>query len=260
MSRNANAPSRAASAATASTNPEVNWTAVDKACDALKSYDYGSSRAALMPIDDAVVACLGDAKSRKKLEKRLATLLQTQIPPLAKEFLCRKLLLIGSADSVPALRALLADKNLSHWARTALELIPSPKAVKALRESLPRLSGLQKTGVVVSLGMRRDPKSVSALAALLKQPDLRMAGAAAEALGNIGTVRAAKALLEFRQHSPDAVRPIVADACLACAERLASANNKARAITIYEALASSPQPEQVRLAARRGLSKVTGKK
>jgi len=260
MPQDTNARSRAGSAPKPPARPDVTPAELDTALNALKSYDYGSSRAALTPIDNAVVACLGDARARRTLEKRLAGLLKTDIPPVAKEYLCRKLILIGSADSVPALRALLADKNVSHLARSALEHNPRPEAVRALRESLPKLSGPQRTGVVASLGMRRDSASISALAALLNDSDPQTAGAAAEALGNIGTVKASKALLEFQPRAPDAIFPIVADARLACAERLASAGNRARALVIYEALASPLQPEHVRRAARRGLSNLTGKK
>jgi len=260
MPQEKEASSRAAAAATGPAKPEFNRAAVDKAFEALRTYNYGSSRAALVPIDDAVVACRDDAGARKELERRLADLLPMNLPTPAKEFLCRKLVLIGSGDSVPPLSALLADENVSHWARTALEHIPGPEAVKALRESLPKLRGLQKVGVITSLGTRRDAESVPALATLLKDPDAQMAGAAAAALGNVGTPEAARDLLEFRPNAPDALRLVVADACLTCAERLAAADKKAEALAIYAALAGSAQPEHVRLAAKRGMSKATDKK
>jgi len=252
MPQGRKASSGAASAATSLAKPKADGAAVDKAFEALKTYDYGASRASLIPIDDAVVACLGDAGAQRVLERKLAEVLKTDVSRVAGEYVCRKLILIGSAQSVPVLAALLADEDLSHWARSTLEHIPGPEAVRALRESLPRLSGLQKTGVVISLGMRRDGKSVSALATLLKDANTQIAGAAATALGNIGTAEAAKVLLKSQPNAPDA--------CLACAERLASMGKKTVALAIYEALARSAQPEHVRLAARRGISMVVGKK
>lgn len=254
------ASSGAASASMTPAKAKVDGAAVDKAFEALKTYDYGTSRAALLPIDDAVIACLDDATLRRELEKRLVGVLKVDVSPLAKEFVCRKLSLVGSTRSVPTLAELLADKNLSHWARSALEHIPGSKAAKALRKSLPKLRGLEKIGVINSLGMRRDADSISALASLLEDPDTQIAGAAAAALGNIGTSEAAKVLLKFQPNAPHAIRLIVADACLSCAEHLASTGKKTVAPAIYKALAGSPQPEHIRIAARRGLSMPVGKK
>lgn len=260
MSRNTSALSGAAAEASESAGPAVDPTALDKSIEALKTYDYGANRAALVPIDDAVVAGLGDPAAAKELEKRLAALLKSNASPVAKDYVCRKLHLIGSAESVPALAELLADKDLSHPARQALEHIPDPAAARALRESLPKLGDPQKAGVIDSLGMRRDEDSVKTLTAFLKDPDTRIAGAAAAALGNIATTRAARALRRFQPKAPDAVRPAVADACLACAERLLIEGRKRTARALYEALCNSEQPEHVQLAAKRGISIASGKK
>ena len=254
------ASSGAAPAAASPAKPKVDAAALEKAFEALKTYDYGTNRAALMPLDDAVVACLDDAGSRRGLEKRLVGVLKADVSPLAKEFVCRKLSLIGSAQSAAALADLLAEPKLSHWARSALEHIPGSKAAKALRRSLPNLRGLEKIGVIHSLGVRRDAASASALASVLDDPDTQIAGAAAAALGDIGTAEAARVLLKSQPHAPDTIRLVVADACLSCAEHLLSAGKKTVAAAIYKALAGSAQPEHVRIAATRGLSIAVGKK
>ena len=80
--------------------------------------------------------------------------------------MCRKLTIVGTAASVPALAGLLGDKDHSHMARYALERIPAPEAGQALREALARLSGNLKIGVISSLGLRRDAAAVSALGEL----------------------------------------------------------------------------------------------
>ena len=49
------------------------------------------------------------------------------------DYVCRVLRVIGTADSVPALAGLLAERNLSHMARYALQDNPAPEA-QALRE------------------------------------------------------------------------------------------------------------------------------
>ena len=110
--------------------------ALDKAFDALKSYDWGADRNVLKPIDDAVVASGKNAAARKNLEKRLAGVLKSDVSRAAKDYLCRHLSLVGSAGCVPTLAPLLTDQKLSHLARFALERIPAPEAAKALREAL----------------------------------------------------------------------------------------------------------------------------
>jgi HEAT repeat protein len=157
---------------------------------------------------------------------------------------------------VPALAALLADKDNAHAARDTLEAMPGPEAVQAIRESLPKLTGLQKVGAIQTLGTRRDAASTAALAGLLADQDRQVAAAAAAALGEIGTLEAAEAL---RKPGPNAFvgRPfqavsVLADALLACAERLAADGKKAESQAIYAALDVPEQPKHVRWAAGRG--------
>jgi len=233
---------------------------LDKVFEALKTYDWGTDRNLLNPVDDAVVATHGDAAARLALETRLAAVLKTGVSRDAKDFICRKLRTIGTAASVPALAELLPDKDNSHMARYALERIPAPEAAQAMRDALPKLSGALKVGVIGSLGARRDAASVSALSAALTDADVQVAGAAACALGDIGTSEAAKALVEFAAKSPDTVKPALADASLVCAERLLANGKKIEAMRVYKSLGGADQPKLVRLAATRGLLAVAGKK
>src|SRR5437588_8704470 len=124
---------------------------LDQAIDSLKTYDYGANRDSLKPIDDAVIATYGKAEPRKELETKLAAVLSTSASRDAKDYCCRVLRVIGTSECVPALSALLGDKELAHSARYALESIPAPEAGKALRDALPKLSGSLKVGVIGSL-------------------------------------------------------------------------------------------------------------
>ena len=207
-----------------------------------------------------MAATHGDAAARKELETRLAAVLKTGASRAAKDFVCRTLKMIGTAESVPALAALLPDKDLSHMARYALERIPAPEAAQAMRDAVPKLSGALKVGVIGSLGVRRDAASVPALAAALGDADKAVACAAACALGDIGSPEAAKALGGFAKKAPEGVKLAVADARLACAERLLADGKKAEAMAIYKSLSGEDQPKHVRLAATRGLLSAAGKK
>jgi HEAT repeat protein len=232
---------------------------VDKAFEVLKTYDWGTDRKVLSPIDDAVAATYGDLAARAALETRLAAVLKSGASRAAKDYVCRALKTIGTAESVPALAALLPDKDLSHMARYALERIPAPEAVAAMRDALPNVTGALKVGVIGSLGVRRDEASVPALAGLLCDADKAVASAAAEGLGKIGSPEAGKALGAVAQKAPQGVKPAVADACLVCAERLLACGKKAEAIALYKSLGSD-QPKQVRMAVTRGLLTAAGKK
>ena len=233
-------------------------TAVDKAFDTLKTYDSGADRNLLNPIDEAAIATSGDAAARKDLEKRLLAVLTGGSSRSAKDFLCRTLGTIGTVQSVPALAALLPDKDLSHMARYALQRIPAPEAAAAMRGALPKLSGALKIGTIGSLGVRRDTGSVAALTGLLGDADKAVARTAAGALGTIGSPAAGKALGAAAKKAPDDVKPAVVDACLICADQLLADGKKPEAVALYKTLTGEEQPKHVSLAARRGLLKAAG--
>lgn len=249
----------AGTAAVAADQPKVDAAAVDGAFEALKTYDWGADRNLLNPIDDAVVATHGNAAARKDLEKRLLAVLGSGASRSAKDFVLRTLRTVGTAESVPALAALLPDKDLSHMARYALERIEGPEAAAAMRDALGKLGGALKAGAVGSLGVRRDAASVPALAGLLGDGDAAVANAATHSLGLIGTPEAGKALAGFAAKAPEGMKTAAADACLTCAERLLAAGNKTEAIALYKSLSGENQPKHVRLAATRGLLIAAGK-
>ncbi len=165
---------------------------------------------------------------------------------------------VGAPASAPTLATLLADKDLSHMARYALERIPAPEAAAALRDALPKLSGALKVGVIASLGARDDDASVSALAGLIGDDDAAVARAAAAALGAIRSPEAAKALGQAK--SAGKAGPALIDATLACAEALLAAGKNADALAIYKGLIGDGQPKHVRLAATRGVLACARKK
>jgi len=234
--------------------------ALDKAFEALRTYEWGSDRSALQVIDNAVAAAHGDAAVAKSIESRLAERLTSKPSPAAQDYICRQLSLVGTAASVPALADLLPDEKLSHMARYALERIPDDAAVAALRAALPKVDGNLKVGVIHSLGVRRDAASTDALSGLLTDKNETIVAASAGALGNIGTSEAARTLGEFQAKASESLKLAAADAYLACAERLLADGKKLEAMAIYRSLAGSDQPQHIRLAATRGLLAVAQQK
>lgn len=222
---------------------------LEQAFDALKTYDYGMDRHVLDPIDEAVVKTRNDAAARKEIESKLVAVLQSNAPRDAKDYVCRQLRTMGTGACVPVLEKLLADAELSHMARYALERIPEPQAGQALERQLRKLGGKLKVGVISSLGTRG--QGTSALRSLLKDPDDAVARAAAVALGRIGSVDANKGLASVS--SRPALVSVFADASLSCAEKLLVAGRTQDAKATYERLLKNKPSNLVREAAERGL-------
>ena len=239
---------------------QTDSTAVDKALEALKTYDWGADREALKPIDQAIIATQGDAAARKALEKSLVDALAGGISRSAQDYVCRKLRVVGTTQSVEALAALLPAEETSHIARYALERIPDEKAVEAMRDALPKVGSKLKPGIIGSLGVRRDKKSITVISNLLGDSDIQVAKAAAQSLGLIGTSAAAKELSEFVKKASAAMKIPVADACLVCAEQLLADGEKAEAVALYNKLRGDDQPTRVKAAAMKGILTAATKK
>jgi len=232
---------------------QTDSAALDKALETLKTYDWGADREALKPIDQAIIATHDDAAARKALEKSLVDALDSGISRSAQDYVCRKLRVVGTGQSVKALAALLADEETSHIARYALERIPDEKAAKAMRDALPKVSSKLKPGIIGSLGVRRDKKSIKVISKLLGDSDIQVSKAAAQSLGLIGTSATAKKLSKFAKKASANMKMPVADACLVCAEQLLAEGKKSVAVALYKELKGDDQPSHVKAAAMKGI-------
>jgi HEAT repeat protein len=121
--------------------------------------------------------------------KLVAILKDPAASEYAKAKACQQLAVVGDKSAVPALAALLGDEKLSHYARFGLEPNPDASAGDALREAMGKLTGKLRVGVINSLGVRRDTKSIEALALLMRGADVDAAKAAAAALARIRPMR-----------------------------------------------------------------------
>jgi HEAT repeat protein len=240
--------SRSASAGSLTSNK-----ALEDAFGFLSTYDWGHDRKRLEPIDQAINATAGDAPLRRALEEKLLAVLRSDAPPAAKDYVCRKLGLIGTEKSIPVLAALLPDEDLSHMARYALERMPLRAAGGALRDALGKVGGKTKVGIINSLGMREDNEAVDALIGLLQSEDIEIAGAAASALGRAGTPEAARALSGFLVKAPEPLRVVATDAALDAAQRMLREGHAEESVKIYRWLLMHGKAPHVRLAAKQGL-------
>jgi hypothetical protein len=199
----------------------------------IAAYKFGDSREALNAAAESIRQAAPKPEQLKPwLEQLAALLLSPTATDAAKDFACRQLALVGAEQSVAALAPLLTDGNVMHadMARYALEIIPGEAPVAAMRAALPKTKGLAQIGLINSLGVRRDAKSVPALGALLKSGEARLAGPAARALGKIGTLDAARLLARARANVKldAATLTVVKDAYLNCGLSLLQAGEKGR--------------------------------
>ncbi len=190
-------------------------------------------------------------------EAALLSVLQSAAPIYDKAKACQQLAVIGTKDAVPVLARLLADEQLSHYARFALEPLPDPSVDEALRASLTQLQGGLLVGVINSIGMRRDAQAVDALKTLLAGADPEVAAAAACALGRIASPPA----IELLQASLSAAEPLrwaVADGCLTAADTLEKEQQAQSATAVYDAMRAAQLPKYLELAALAGAIRSRG--
>jgi len=234
---------------------------LDEAFKALPSYQFGQSREPLTVIADAVRDSAGKAAERATLTAKLTgALAAADTTPDSKRFILRQLSLIGTAKEVPTIAPLLTDKDLSDMARYAIERIPDPSADAAMRAALSKATPKQKIGLINSLGQRKDVTSVPALIPLLKDADAGAAAAAGAALGKIATPEACAAIAAARLAAPPAVKAVLDDSYLLCADELLKQKKNDEAAAIYQGLFKVSEPKQIRMAALRGIVAAGGEK
>ena len=170
-----------------------------------------------------------------------------------KAIACKKLAFVGGPEAIPPMAALLSHPQLGCYARFGLEPNPDPSVDGAFRVALPKLKGRLKVGVIHSIGVRKDTKALDVLSKLMSDTDPEVAGAASASVGMLGGLQAAKLLQAALKNTKPPVFPVVARACLLCAERL-MAGNRARALELYTELSGASMPGPVRLAALRVLN------
>jgi HEAT repeat protein len=231
----------------------VDRAAVDRAFERLAAYQYGDDYTELAAIERAVHGSLHNESQRAELERRLVSVLSGDTPNAAKDYACRALTLIGGADSVPALAALLPDPELTGLARYALERIPDPAVDRALRAALGQTSGRVQAGIINSIGIRRDREAVPALAGLLQKDDHVVVEAALLALGKIATRESGRIVGQFRAQVSPALRDTAEAAYLEAADRLLAGGDAEGAAVIFDNLYRDHETGAFRLAGFQGL-------
>ena len=213
------------------------------------TYSPGQNQESLRQLEAAVASSITNQTLRGELELGFIRILTEPASYEARKFACEQLAIIGTADAVPALAAMLEDPNSAHIACLALRDNPSAHADHSLRAALPQAEGKTRIQIIHTLGDRRDPESVSPLALIARGSDHPAAAAAIAALGKVGDATAQRVLASLRAEADRSLSPAIAEASLRVAERRVVEANLAAAKGIYEGLLGMENPNAVRRGA-----------
>lgn len=224
---------------------------IDDTFAAFARYTRGTSRTAVIAVEEAVYRASDDPKARAAMGARVLAVLKGKSATTdAKSLACAYVPLVCDDGAVKALVPLLADARIAGSARGALQRLPGPAAAAALRDALARAGGPARIGLINSIGARRDAKATGALKALLTDKDATTSAAAAAALGAIGTAEAAEALTATGLKPT----PALLDALLECADQSIAAGDRKTAAAVYRRLTAAGQADNWRWAGLTGLA------
>jgi HEAT repeat protein len=221
-------------------------------------WQFESGRQPLQALSEIVAKAQTTPGGTRAIEQKFIAFLKSDATPGGKDFVCKQLSIIGTEASVPALVEVLADPKTAELGRYALERIPGSAVDRALRDSLAKTKDRTRLGVINTLGVRRDPGSVSALRPLALGTEAPAASAALYALAKIADPAAVAILSEAQSKTTGAVHADAAEAYLQAAHRLSERGSAASAVPIYKALYAVRDPGTVQAAALRGLAQTGG--
>lgn len=219
----------------------------------LMKYDWEKSRKPLAMIEENVREAETPRQYNEIAEHMVAVLNSDEAGYPAKQFACRICRRITDKVAIPALSEILTDPELSHMARFALQGSPHAEAGEVLRKAMEELEGDLKVGDIGTLSMREDQKIVPQLKELARGSDENMAAAALVAIGNIGTPKAARALVNMQLEQN--LQQHLFDAQLKCAEQILEEEKDRIASKIYLSLYENADSEPVQVAALQGIAR-----
>jgi len=225
---------------------------LDAALEWSRTWTFGDSRA---PID-AVERLLPPGGREAD---RFATAVAAALPkatPDARRLYCALLGRAGSEAGVAALSAATADPETSSAALMALQQIPGAAAARALERLLDNAApGDFRIAVLHAIGQRGDKRGEDVLRRYLKDPDDRVAVAAAWSLLRLAGAEAVRDLERHRKR-PGMEEPFNEARLRAAADALA-AGKRDEAARAYDAVAADGPPHLAG-AALRGMAAARG--
>lgn len=144
--------------------------------------------------EQAVQYSAASPQTASEVEEKLIAAIQSELPVTTKTILFQQLQLVATPRAVPVLAGMLSDTNLSHGARSVLEVLPGQVPTAALSRALNETRKNQLIGSIGTLGNRRSRDAVPALIPLLTNSEVQVVTATVSALGKIASEDALAAL------------------------------------------------------------------
>ena len=175
---------------------------------------------------------------RAEAAAALASQLSAGHPPLVVGHLCDLLSLVAGAAEVPALKRLLKDAAHAQAACFALERVQCAAAAAALADALsePHTTEL-RIAIVNALGRKKDSRFKNRLLDLLRDRQLEVRLAAADALAHYPAAELYPRFMVVDTDGRERARRRLADASLRLAETLLCDKQRSSAKKIYEVIA-----------------------
>jgi HEAT repeat protein len=221
------------------------------AVQAVSDYDFDRPRTKLVEVERLINSTHGNQAARLQIEKLMAALLTSKATVAAKQFICKKLWIMGTDLSLPALASLLegSDPVLSEAACYALRSQDSAAALAVLSKALTRCRGVARVAILNLLGDKKDATSAPQIIPLASDPDPVLSDAAICALGKIASGESVAALDRMHRGSDPTRRLNSAHALLQAGQQLAQRGNSAAAKTIWSQLVKDTEAPQIRRGA-----------
>ncbi|MBI9070273.1 MAG: HEAT repeat domain-containing protein [Melioribacteraceae bacterium] len=230
---------------------------VDDLLTYITSYEYGKDDNSLSEFSELVKESIDNQKKSEFLEKKIIKTLELKTTSDCKQFLCEKLSIIGTEESVDILSKLSIDPETNNMARYALEKINSAKVDKLLIELLDETDVNIKIGSLNSLGKRKSACAVEEIKPFLEEENLDVFRAASASLGKIATVESASILKKSLENFSGKRRTIILDNYLLCADEFFVSNNEKLAKDIYNNVYKNEKDITIKKAAFTGVVKTS---
>lgn len=222
----------------------------------IKGYKALDSRAAITQINEYLRVMTSDKRSMTSVEKEMIKFLLSDATTDAKKYVCSKLGELGTQISVPVLTDLLQVPELFDSARFALEKIPGELAARSLRNALQTTEGKNRIGIMTSLSLRKDLKSIPAIAVFLNNNEPDTVIAAGSALCMMEDESALSALWTARSQAVESARLKLTQQAFACADKILAKKKSVDALSIIRDIsADNTYPPSLRIASLRSLLK-----
>ncbi len=225
---------------------------IDRMLADLAGYKYQDSRETLAEVDSFTNLFAHNTEMLAHLEQKFIDYLNSDATLDSKQFICKKLALIGTKASVKTLGKMLTKQETSDMALMAIEQIDDPSVDELLVRSVKKTSGNIQAGIINTIGKRKDAKAVKVLSRLVNSNDAQVQASAITALGKIADSKALGVLEKNVGALTGGAQMLAYDSYLKCVDKIAK-TEISKAFGLYEKIYNSDAPSTARVVALNGM-------